>query len=139
MSITIDEFRRVQHEQLPLSVQFGFHVESLDNGCCTVRARYQDVFLRPGGTVSGPVMMALADFAMYGAIMSKDGSVTQAVTSNLNISFLHRPAPGDLIAVAQVIRMGKRLAVGTVELRSESESELVAHATCTYSVPPKMQ
>lgn len=135
--IGIEEFIRLQHQHLPMSEWFGFQVESFENGTCTVRAVYSDEFLRQGGTVAGPVLMALADFATYGAIMSRSGDYLQAVTSNFSINFLRRPEPGDILADATVIRLGKRLAVGTVELRSEASTGLVAHATCTYSIPPK--
>ncbi len=101
-------------------------------------APYSDVFLRPGGTVAGPIIMALADFAMYVAILSQDAAAVQAVTSSLNINFLRRAAPGDLVAVANLMRFGKRLAVGTVEVSSDYESALVAHVTCTYSIPQQV-
>ncbi len=57
------------------------------------------------------------------------------MTTNLNINFLKKPAPRDLIAEARLIKLGKRLAVGEVAIRSDGEDELVAHATCTYSIP----
>ena len=114
----------------------GFEVENLEAGICTVRAVYKEDFLRPGGTISGPIMMALADYAMWGAIINKADRVQMALTTNLNINFLVRPEPGDIVAVAKVIKLGKRLAVGAVELFGNANDELVAHVTCTYSLPP---
>ena len=91
--------------------------------------------LRPGGTVSGPIMMALADFTMYVAVLSAIGWVPLAVTTNLTINFLKKPAARDLFAEARLIKLGKRLAVGEVGIRSDGEDELVAHVTSTYSIP----
>ncbi|MXW47523.1 MAG: PaaI family thioesterase [Gammaproteobacteria bacterium] len=137
-TITLEEFSRIAHKELPLLEVLGFNVERLEHGECTVRAIYKEDFLRPGGTVSGPVMMALADFAMWGAIMSRAGRVQMAVTSNLYINFLIRPEPGDIVAEAKVIKLGKRLAVGVVELfGNDQQNDLVAHVTCTYSLPPQ--
>ena len=136
-AITIEDFNRVTQEQLPLVEMLGFVVEKLDYGQCIVRAVYKEDFLRPGGTVSGPIMMALADYAMWGAIMSRTERLEMAVTSNLNINFLVRPEPGDIVALAKVIKLGKRLAVGTVELFGIGHQDLVAHVTCTYSLPPQ--
>jgi uncharacterized protein (TIGR00369 family) len=93
--------------------------------------------LRPGGTISGPVMMAIADFTMYVAVLSAVGWVPLAVTTNLNINFLKKPAARDLLAEARLIKVGKRLVVGEVAIRSDSDEELVAHVTSTYSVPPR--
>ena len=91
----------------------------------------------PGGTISGPTMMGLTDFAMYVAILASIGPVPLAVTTNLNINFLRKPAPRDLIAEARLIKLGKRLAVGEVEIYCDGEDEMVAHATATYSIPPR--
>ncbi len=91
--------------------------------------------LRPGGTVSGPTMMELADFAMYVAVFSAIGPQPLAVTTNLNINFLRKPAAADLIADAKLMKVGKRLAVGEVIIRSEGQDEPVAHVTSTYSIP----
>lgn len=136
--VTLEEFNRVTREQMPLIEMLGFVAERLDHGECVVRALYKEDFLRPGGTVSGPIMMALADYAMWGAIMNRTERVQMAVTSNLNINFLIRPEPGDIVALAKVIKLGKRLAVGTVELFGNEKDDLVAHVTCTYSLPPNI-
>jgi uncharacterized protein (TIGR00369 family) len=76
---------------------------------------------------------------MYVAVLASIGPVPLAVTTNLNINFLRKPAQRDLIAECKLIKLGKRLAVGEVQIRSEGEDELVAHATATYSIPPPEQ
>ena len=135
--ITIQEIELLTLESLPFAVDYGFRVDSLGSGTSTVRAPYQEAFLRPGGTISGPVIMGLADYALFVAILTKIGLVELAVTTNLNINFLRRPEPGDLLAVANVIKIGKRLAVGQVEVYVDGEESMIAHATSTYSIPPK--
>jgi acyl-coenzyme A thioesterase PaaI-like protein len=79
--------------------------------------------------------MALADVAMYVAVLSAIGWVPLAVTTNLTINFLRKPAPRDLLAEARLIKLGKRLAVGEVGIRSDGHDDLVAHVTSTYSIP----
>jgi len=106
---------------------------------CRVRRAFSERSLRPGGTISGPTMMGLTDFAMYVAILASIGPVPLAVTTNLNINFLRKPAPRDLIGEAKLIKLGKRLAVGEVSIRSDGEEDMVAHATATYSIPPRQQ
>jgi uncharacterized protein (TIGR00369 family) len=107
-------------------------------GPMTARLRYtaNERNLRPGGTVSGPTLMGFADGAVYVAILANIGWVPLAVTTSLTINFLRKPAPGDLIAECKLIKLGKRLAVGEVALRSAGEDELVAHCVATYSIPP---
>jgi uncharacterized protein (TIGR00369 family) len=112
-----------------------YTIEDIWYGGCRVRRRHHARSLRPGGTVSGPIMMALADFTMYLAVLSAIGWVPLAVTTNLNINFLKRPGARDLLAEARLIKLGKRLAVGEVGLRSEGDEDLVAHVTSTYSIP----
>ena len=98
-------------------------------------------YLRPGGTISGPTMMTMADTAMYMAILaelSNDGQpLAMAVTTNLNINFISKPEPVDMIAEAELFKVGSRLALGEVRIFSEGKAEMVAHATCTYSIPPR--
>ena len=83
-------------------------------------------------------MMALADFAMYIAVLAAVGWVPLAVTTNLTINFLKKPAARDLVAEARLIKLGKRLAVGEVGIRSDGEDDLVAHVISTYSIPQRM-
>ena len=111
-------------------------VEDVGYGTCRIRLKFRPQQLRPGGTVSGPTMMGLADFAIYVAVLGALGKVALAVTTNLNINFMKKPAPADLIAECRLLKIGKRLCVGEASMRSDGEDELVAHATATYSVPP---
>lgn len=109
-----------------------------DGRTCRLRESYHEGMLRPGGTVSGPTLMALADVAMYAVLLSAIGPVGLAVTTNLNINFLSKaPAGHDLLAEAKLLKLGKRLAVGEVGLYSVAAADLVAHVTATYSIPPK--
>ncbi len=86
---------------------------------CLLRQRYGDQMLRPGGTISGPTLMALADFAMYVVLLSAIGPIGLAVTTNLNINFLRKGVAGqDVLAAARLLKLGKRLAVGEVNLMS---------------------
>ena len=101
-----------------------------------MRQAFRQRSVRPGGTISGPVMMALADFAMYVAVLAAIGPVPLAVTINLNIYFLRKAAPRDLLAEARLLKLGKRLATGEVTICSQGEAEPVAHVTSTYSIPP---
>ena len=112
-----------------------YEIEEMWHGGCRVRRRHHERSLRPGGTVSGPVMMALADFTMYLAVLSAIGWVPLAVTTNLSINFLKKPGARDLLVEAQLFKLGKRLAVGEVALRSDGDDDLVAHVTSTYSIP----
>lgn len=109
----------------------------MGDGTAWVRAPYSDDCMRPGGTIIGPVMMALTDFGMHAALMGAIGEVALAVTTNLNINFLRRPAQIDVVADCKVIKLGKRLAVLDVTLYSDDDGAPIAHATGTYSVPPE--
>ncbi|WP_373186247.1 PaaI family thioesterase [Halopseudomonas sp.] len=111
-------------------------VEELGDGSARVRHTVGVDELRPGGTVSGPVMMATADVALYTAILGAIGIVPLAVTTNLNINFLRKPAAGrDILGVCTLLKVGKTLAIGEVSIYSEGSSDPVAHATGTYAIP----
>jgi uncharacterized protein (TIGR00369 family) len=111
-------------------------IENADGQSCLLRQRYSDRMLRPGGTVSGPTLMALADCAMYVVLLSAIGPVRLAVTTNLNINFLRKGAPGqDVLAAARLLKLGKRLAVGEINLLSGTSPDPIAHVTATYSIP----
>ena len=130
----LEEFLRVEFPQ-----SFGSGdttIESADGTSCLLRQRYSEQMLRPGGTVSGPTLMALADFAMFVVLLSAIGPVGLAVTTNLNINFLRKGAPGqDVLAEARLLKLGKRLAVGEVSLLSGTSPDPIAHVTSTYSIP----
>jgi uncharacterized protein (TIGR00369 family) len=132
----LEAYLRAEFPQMFLRASIA--IEQADGGTCRVREAYDDGMLRPGGTVSGPTLMALADFAMYVVLLSAIGPVGLAVTTNLNINFLTKaPAGHDLIAEARLLKLGKRLAVGEVTLYSAAGGDPVAHVTSTYSIPPK--
>jgi len=92
--------------------------------------------LRPGGTVSGPAMFALADCAFYMATLSLVGREALAVTTSAAIDFLRKPAPGGLVAEARMLKLGRTLAVGDVLVFSDGVADPVARASLTYSIPP---
>ena len=116
--------------------QANCHIESVGNGQAIVSHPIGEDELRPGGTVSGPVMMKVADVALYVAILGEIGIVPLAVTTNLNVSFLRKPAAqANLIAKCQLIKVGRTLAVGDVLIYSEGDDRAVAHAVGTYALP----
>jgi uncharacterized protein (TIGR00369 family) len=110
-------------------------VEETRHGFARVRMAFGDHLLRPGGTISGPAIFGLADLALYAAVLSSIGPVEGAVTTNLCINFLRKPAPRDMIGEARLLKLGKRLAVGEIAIFSEGENQMAAHATGTYSLP----
>ncbi len=114
----------------------AYEIEAAEPHAARVRLAVADRHLRPGGTVSGPTMMALADLAAYVAILASLGPVTLAATTSFNINFLRRPKPGALVADCRLIKLGRRLAVAEAEIRSEGDSDLIAHAVLTYALPP---
>jgi uncharacterized protein (TIGR00369 family) len=117
--------------------QSGLTIEDATHRGARVRQAFNAQFIRPGGTISGPTMMALADFTMYVAVLATIGPVPLAVTTNLNINFLRKPAGRDLIAECRLLKVGKSLAVGEVTVLSDGMDEAVAHVTSTYSIPRK--
>ncbi len=135
--ISIAEVDAFAREKLPLVGQLGIRAERIDAGHVVMRMPCDDDVLRPGGTVNGPAMVALADVAMYVVVLSLIGPVELAVTTSLNANFLRRPKPADLVAEARILKLGKRLAVGEVSLYTEGEPEPVTHVTATYSIPPR--
>jgi uncharacterized protein (TIGR00369 family) len=135
--ITVKEFTALIKAELPWAEETGMRVESIGPGTARLCLPFDDSLLRPGGTVSGPSMMALADATMYAVVLSEIGEVKLAVTTSFNINFLRRPEPGDIAAEGRSIKVGKRLAVMEVTLYTVGDDDPVAHATGTYSIPPR--
>jgi uncharacterized protein (TIGR00369 family) len=117
----------------------GLSILDVWYGGCRIYLPFQANSLRPGGTISGPAIMMLADVAMYVALLGAIGWQPLAVTTNLNINFLKKPMPRPLQAECRLLKLGKRLAVGDVMMRSEGDEDPVAHATSTYSIPPQIK
>ena len=133
-SVTIEQLNGFIQQAFP---GFKARVEKLDQHFAKLRHPIAQSDLRPGGTVSGPTLFAVADAALYMAILNEIGLKPLAVTTNLNINFLNKPdAQCDLIADCRLIKVGKRLIMGDVFIYSEGVEDPVAHATGTYSIPP---
>lgn len=136
LAFALEEIRDYLAEIFPQVWSAGAHeIEAIGPQSARVRLKHHANHLRPGGTVSGPAMFALADVALYVAILAQIGRAPLAVTTNLNINFLLKPRPGDLVGEARLLKLGRRLAVGEVAIRAAGEAALVAHATGTYSIP----
>lgn len=113
-------------------------VVALAERTATVRHPVGEAELRPGGTVSGPVLMAVADVAIYVAILAEIGIVPLTVTTQLGVNFMRKPVAGrDILGVCTLLKLGRSLAVGEVALYSQGKDEMVAHAVGTYSIPPR--
>jgi len=118
-------------------IQMDIILEDFEADSITIRQKIGESNLRPGGTVSGPTMMSLADCAIYVAILREIGLVALAVTTSLNINFLTKPPAGrDLLGTCRLLKLGKSLAIGEVSIFSEGKNDPVAHAVGTYSIPP---
>ncbi|WP_079211751.1 PaaI family thioesterase [Brucella pituitosa] len=134
--MSIEDLQTFMEREFP---QLGesFKIVSVSEGAAIMHLHADKQHLRPGGTVSGPSLFALADVAAYAAILGHIGPVALAVTTNLNINFLRKADPGIVEAVARILKLGKRLAVLDISLTSATTGELIAHATATYSIPPR--
>ena len=137
--MTVAELDAFLRAELPHAFRYdSFSIEHADGRTCRLRQGFHESMLRPGGTVSGATLMALADCAMYVVVLSAIGPVALAVTTNLNINFLRKGGAGqDVLAEARLLKLGKRLAVGEVTLLSGDSPEPIAHVTATYSIPNK--
>lgn len=133
--MTAAEFETLAREGVPYVGQLGCRVHRFEPGRVEVELPWQPLLLRPGGTVCGPAMFALADIALWGVVLSLVGRVELAVTTDLAMHFLSRPRPGALLGEGRILRLGTRLAVGEVTIRSAAGPDPVAHAVGTYAIP----
>ena len=131
--MTVSEIEALMDEHFATWRQFS-QITALGENDITVRMPFRKELVRAGGTISGPALMALADTAAYFVTLAHAGPLPGAATANLDIHFLLRPQPQDIIATATMLRLGRRLAVSKVDLHSGDD--LVAHATVTYALPP---
>ncbi|MFM2319303.1 MAG: hypothetical protein RLZZ215_1924 [Pseudomonadota bacterium] len=134
MSMDLAAIRAFIAQEFP---QTNVVIEAVGDKTCRVRQPIDHSHLRPGGTVSGPTQMFVADIAIYIAILHELGPVALAVTTNLAINFLNKPvAHADIVGECKLIKLGKRLVVGEVYIYSVGSTEPVAHVVGTYSIPP---
>jgi len=134
MKVTFEELKDFLEVQFPQGAAYG-SLEALGDGWAEMTLAVEDDHLRPGGTVSGPAMMALADVTMYAALLSRIGLVPLAVTTNLNINKPVAHAP--IRARATLLKVGRTMGVGEVFVYSDGMEDPVAHSTMTYSIPPE--
>jgi uncharacterized protein (TIGR00369 family) len=134
--ISTQQFQEIIKNELVWANEAGIRLDSISEGQAMMRLPFKENSLRPGGSISGPHMMLLADACMFAVVLSVIGEVKLAVTTNLNINFLRKPGPNDLLGEGKVIKIGKRLAVLEVAILDSTTMETVAHATGTYSIPP---
>lgn len=135
MPATRDELAAFLKAEFP---QTKVTIQAVGDRGATVVHAVGPAELRPGGTVSGPVLMTTADVALYVAILGEIGIVPLAVTTSLNINFMRKPsADRPIVGVCKLLKLGKTLAVGEVALYSHGDPDMVAHVVGTYAIPPK--
>jgi uncharacterized protein (TIGR00369 family) len=135
--MTPADLHKFLEEHFPQVAHFDLKVEHLDDTKIRVRLPAHERNLRPGGTISGPTLMWLVDLGFYLLILGQLGPVALAVTTNLNINFMRKPEPADLIGEGRLMKLGRSLAVGDFTIWSEGVKDPVAHATVTYSIPSR--
>jgi uncharacterized protein (TIGR00369 family) len=137
-ALTAEEMERRLRAEFPETFHAvsGLSIVEVGHGGAHVQFEPTSTAVRPGGTVSGPTLMMLTDVTMYVAVLATYGWVPLAVTTSLSINFLQKPPPARLDARCRLIKIGKRLAVGDIEVWSQALPGMVAHATSTYSIPP---
>ena len=136
LQMDIDALDAFMAREFPQAGRVLTTIEALRPREIRMRLPFHEDQLRPGGTLSGPTLMTLADRAVYLMVLSMIGPVALAVTTNLNINFMSKPPARDLVAEGRLLKLGKRLAVGEVTMRTDGDPTIVAHATVTYSIPP---
>ena len=114
----------------------SYEIVALDERSASVRLVHHARMLRPGGTVSGPSLMALADLAMWVAVIAQVGPVAMTVTTHLDIDFLRFVGAHDVVADVRLLKLGRRMAVGDVLMTADGSVEPCARASVTYSIPP---
>ena len=137
LKMTAGEVAALLEREFP-QVSDHFTIEALEEMRIRVRLNVGEAHLRPGGTVSGPSIFALADVAVYMAVLGMVGPKALAVTTNCSIDFMRKPAAAtDLIAECRLLKLGRVLAVGDVLIYSDGTDQPVARASLTYSIPPR--
>ena len=132
----VDELMNAAYPQLNGGIR-SFETTEVFPGGCTVRLNADDRHLRPGGTVSGPSLFTLADIGGYVCVLSHAGPDALSVTVNLNINFMRKAEAGPIDGHCRILKLGKSLMVFEIDIVAGPDGHTVAHATGTYSIPPK--
>jgi len=130
LAVTTEELRQLLVEW-PFISRLNFQIRALDDGLCTLEVPFQEVFMRPGGRISGPTFMATADAAMWLAIMTRLGITDPSVTAEMKTNFLNAAREEPFLCTARVLKWGRRLVYGVAECTT-IEGKLLAHHTLTY-------
>ena len=136
--IYADEFLEIVRDGVPLVSQLDLSIENFEAGRVRILMPYSDLLQRPGGTISGPALMALADVTLYGVVMSLIGREELAVTTDLSFHFLSKPKPKGVVAEGVVLKLGRRLAIGEVAIYAEGEQQPICKAVGSYAIPPSI-
>ena len=139
--MTVDEVNQLIEREFPQlnSVTASYKATSVFPGGCIVRLNADEKHLRPGGTVSGPALFTLADIGGYVCVLSHGGPDALSVTTNLNINFVRKAGIGPVDGHCRILKLGKNLMVFDIDIVAGSDQHTVAHATGTYSIPPKRE
>ncbi len=149
--ITLAQFEKIKHKDAPFAEYYNFETIDISYAACVVKLPYDVKHTRPGGTICGPAMFALADYSMWLAVMAAIGPIPLAVTTSMNINFLRKPANSHIICKSRLIKIGKTLCVGDCFLycegdmdncegdadNCEGDVDACAHVSGTYSIPPE--
>ena len=133
--MTAEAFAALATNGVPFVGRLQISVRRFDHGAVDILLPHRDELLRPGGSICGPAMMALADITLYGVLLSMIGAVELAVTTDMNIHFLRKPRQSDLIARGRSLKLGSTLFVGEVSIEPEDDQRPVAFAIGTYAIP----
>jgi uncharacterized protein (TIGR00369 family) len=131
--ISLQDFLALLEEHHPFAKFLGIEVREIGFGCATLALPPNPDFQRLGGIIAGPMLMGLADLAMYSAVVGATGN-QEAVTSSLTMNFLRKSPSGVILAHAKVLKTG-RLCAGDVILTAEGSTEVIAHSISTWSLP----
>lgn len=135
--LTVDEVNALIGEVFPQLNEQAAHYQAVEvfPGGCTVRLNAEHRHLRPGGTVSGPALFTLADIGGYVCVLSHAGPDALSVTTSLNINFVRKATVGPIDGHCRILKLGRSLMVFDIDIVADGET--VAHATGTYSIPPR--
>ncbi len=133
--ISAEAFTQLFDEHMHMGDDFRFSVLELTRGRARIGLEASEKFRRPGGTISGPTLFALADMTLWAAVLSEIGIQTMAVTSDMTLHFLRKPRLKALVCEAHILKVGRRLVHGDMRLWLADEPEVVCHASGTYARP----